>query len=526
MRRVLLTSASAALVCAWLASCADQTNGSFPKLPDAEDGGGDDAGSEDGGGVTGDKSRGFLLSGTVIGPSGPFDGQVLVGSDGVIACAEAGTTCEKDPKAEGVARIAADVIAPGLIDTHNHILFDIFDNSDWAPTKTYQNHDDWTKATNEPRYPVMVDVKQCLEDASQGKPTWCPAKFDGAGSLKCEMNKWGELKGLVAGETSIVGLAGSALPCFDGLVRSIDTQWNGLGSDKIQTSALFPPSKTTADGVCRNYGTGTTNAFLIHCGEGIDARSLDEFATLGTVTTTPECLYHQATAVTHGTAFTAAQFATMKQKGMKLTWSPASNVALYGQTTNIPAALDAGVLVSLAPDWSMGGSQNMLDEMRFAKKWSDTKWGGRLKAQDLVTMSTANAATVLGLGDRLGKIAKGYLADIFAVTGDKGAPYEAILAATPKTVRFTMIGGRLFYGDAELKSAGNNGACEDLDVCGATKFVCVADPTKTSDKLNQTFAQVKAALEAAMVDIDQVRPDRGTGPSFAPLAPVVACASK
>ena len=29
------------------------------------------------------------------------------------------------------------------------------------------------------------------------------------------------------------------------------------------------------------------------------------------------------TAITHGTAFTATEFATMAQKGMKLTWSPA-----------------------------------------------------------------------------------------------------------------------------------------------------------------------------------------------------------
>src|SRR5438034_328506 len=66
------------------------------------------------------------------------------------------------------------VIAPGLIDTHNHILFDIFDDDDWLPTKAYTNHDQWP---NEARYQAMLDVKQCLEDASQGKPTWCPATY-------------------------------------------------------------------------------------------------------------------------------------------------------------------------------------------------------------------------------------------------------------------------------------------------------------------------------------------------------------
>jgi len=103
------------------------------------------------------------------------------------------------------------VIAPGLIDTHNHILFDIFDDSDWLPAAVYANHDEWPA---EPRYQAMLDVKQCLEDASQGKPAWCPATYDGAGNLKCEMDKWGELKGLIAGTTSIVGLPGISSKCF------------------------------------------------------------------------------------------------------------------------------------------------------------------------------------------------------------------------------------------------------------------------------------------------------------------------
>ena len=128
--------------------------------------------------------------------------------------------------------------------------------------------------------------------------------------------------------------------------------------------------------MCANYTSGKTAAYLIHIGEGIDQAARDEFAKLGTLTTTSGCLYAPQTTITHGTSFTATEFATMKTKDMKLTWSPASNVALYGATTNIPLALDNGIIVSLAPDWSMGGSQNMLDELRFAKKLSDTQLGG------------------------------------------------------------------------------------------------------------------------------------------------------
>ncbi len=518
MRRVIAPSFVAALL-AVLASCSDQTNPTSPNVvPEA---GPDEDAGEDAGPivVTGDPNKGYLLEGTVIGENDPFEGQVLVGTDGIIACAEPGEACAADPKAEGVARLKVEVIAPGLIDTHNHILFDIFDGTDWLPTKQYGNHNDWTMASNEPRYPVMVDVKQCLEDASQGKPTWCPTKFDGTGNVRCEMEKFGELKGLIAGTTSIVGLAGTSSNCFSTIARSVDTAFAGLESDKIQTSALFPPSKSTADGACANYASGKTAAFLIHVGEGTDAKALGEFATLGTVTTTQGCLYAPQTVVTHGTSFTTAEFATMGSKGMKLVWSPASNVALYGTTANIPAALDANITVAVAPDWSMGGSPNMLDEMRFAKDWSDKHFAGRLSAKDVVNMGTKNAAVALALGDKLGVLKKGYLADLFVVSGDKKAPYDAILAATPKEVRFTMLGGRVLYGDGPLKVLTTQ-QCEDFEACGASKFVCVASASG-SDKLAQTYAEIKATLEAALVDIDGARPPGGA--NFAPLTPVASC---
>ena len=167
----------------------------------------------------------------------------------------------------------------------------------------------------------------------------------------------------------------------------------------------------------------------------------------------------------------------MKAKEMKLTWSPASNVALYGATTNIPLALDNGILVALAPDWSMGGSQNMLDELRFAKSYSDTKWGGRLKSQDLHTMATKNGAIILGVSDKLGTIKKGMLADIFAVRGARTAPYDTIVGASAKDVALTMVGGKVLYGDTSFRAVGSGGAsCEDFDSCGTPKFLCVAVP--------------------------------------------------
>jgi 5-methylthioadenosine/S-adenosylhomocysteine deaminase len=460
----------------------------------------------------------ILLLGTVVTPDVTYDGEVLVEAT-TITCAAAGTACESAAGAAGATIIDTHgVIAPGLIDTHNHILFDVFDDDDWLPSAVYTNHTQWP---NEPRYKAMLDVKQCLADDSEGKPAWCPTTYAGAASLKCEMDKWGELKGMIAGTTSIVGLPGTSAACFGSLSRSIDVPQNGLGSDSIQTSALFPPSRASGDGVCSNFTSLSTNAYLIHVGEGTDATALGEWSTLGTLTTTDGCLYAPQTAITHGTAFTANELGQMAAYGMKLTWSPKSNVALYGATTNIPAALDAGLLVALAPDWSMGGSQNLLDELRFADSWDNQNFGDQLAARDLVLMTTKNAATVLALEGKLGSIAPGMMADLVVVSRSASDPYASIVAATPADVRLTMVGGAILYGDAQLSAAApQSPGCEPFDACGTAKFLCVAT-TSTTDKLDESYAQIHAALDAAMTDVDSLTPSDGY--SFAPVAPILKC---
>lgn len=489
--------------------------------PDATDGGADAGG--DGGAtsppltVTPGASDRLLLRGTIVTPSVVVDGEVLVEGQTITCVAP---SCATQPGAAGATRIETHgVIAPGLVDTHNHILFDVFDDSDWLPSRVYQNHDQWP---NEPKYQAMLDVKQCLESASQGKPTWCPDRYAGALSLKCEMDKFGELKGLVAGTTSIVGLAGTTSACFSSLARSIDAAQNGLGQDKIQTSALFPPSRSAGDGVCANFASLRTDAYLIHVGEGTDARSLGELLRLGTVTTTPGCLYAPQTTITHGTAFGPTELAQMAAANMKLTWSPASNVALYGATTNIPAARAAGLTVALAPDWSMGGSQNLLDELRFADAWDDAHFGDVLGAKDLVEMTTSNASAAIALSGRIGTLAPGALADIMVVAKTGSDPYRSIVAARPRDVRLTMVGGKILYGDPALAPAmPATPGCEALTLCGAPKLLCVAEAT-TANKLGQTYAEIRAALEAAMIDVDTLTP--GDGFDFAPLPPLVNCA--
>ncbi len=454
----------------------------------------------------------LLLKGTVVTPDQVFAGEVLV-VDENIACAA--PSCAGAVGAMGATVVdTKGIIFPGLIDTHNHILYDIFDESDWAPTQSYTNHNQWP---NDARYGAMVDCKQYINGEGSS-----PVDFG------CELDKYGELKGLIAGTTSIVGAATPAnRSCYGSLSRTIDQSSNGLGADAVQVATLFPNS-TSANGVCTNFTSGKTHAYLIHIAEGVDQSALNEFTTLGTVTTPDGCLYDPKTAIVHGTALGDTELQLMAQSGMSLVWSPRSNVFLYGagtdlsKTTDIPLALSKGINIALAPDWSLGGSQNLLDELRFADMLDNTMWGDVLSPKMLVEMVTTNAAKALGLSSVLGSIEVGKKADLMVVSGDAAAPYDALLAATPADVRLVLVGGTPLYGDAALKAIGPaSPGCEDLDVCCQSKFVCVAAPGGTAtNKLGQTYAEIVANLTTALTDYDALGLSQW---SFSPLVPLVKC---
>ena len=452
----------------------------------------------------------LLLKGTVLTPDGPIDGEVYIEGN-TIACVAASCSA----RATGATVIETHgIISPGLIDAHNHALFDVFDESDWTPTQTYANHD---AALAAPGFVALRTAKQYLDGEDR-------SPFD----LACEMDKYGEMKGLIAGTTSIVAAPGISRGCYASLARTIDTSANDLPADKVQTSTTVPSSTSIADGVCTSFTSNQTNAYLVHVAEGVDTGSKDEFDQLGTISTVDGCLYDSRTTIVQGTALGDGEMAQMGVAGMGLVWSPRSNVSLYGggtdltKTTDIQLALTRGVSVSIAPDWSIGGSQNILDELRFAHQVDSARWGTMFNAKTLFEMVTIHPALALHVSEYVGTIEVGKRADIAVFRGDVTKPYDSILAATPREVTAVFVDGRLLYGDAALEAAGPaNATCESLDVCCRPKVACVAETTGTAtDKLAQTLAEFSQAISDALVAYDAL--GRSDVP-FSPIAPLVKC---
>src|SRR4051812_23464477 len=68
-----------------------------------------------------------LIGGTIVTPDQVITGHVLIEADRITCVGD----CVNEPGAAQATVIETHgIIAPGLIDTHNHILFDVFDNDD------------------------------------------------------------------------------------------------------------------------------------------------------------------------------------------------------------------------------------------------------------------------------------------------------------------------------------------------------------------------------------------------------------
>jgi len=458
-----------------------------------------------------------LLQGTVLTPTQVISGEVLV-EDDLVTCVAA--SCSGEPGASTASVVQTNgIILPGLINTNTHVQYGIFDESDWTPAQVYTNHNQWI---SEARYEALIDAKQYLNGES-GSPV----------SLSCELNKYGELQALISGTTSVVGksIPGNR-PC---LARTIDQSSNALCAaspgqacaDSVQTHSLMP-SASSADAVCQNMADGDTHAYFVQLAEGVDQDAGDEWDDLYSVTTVDGCLFDPRTTLVYGTALGSSEFTAMATYGMGLSWSPGSNVALYGgstdlsQTTDIPLAVAAGLTISLSTGFPPVASSSLFEEMRVADEVDNTQWGDILTPRMLLEMVTVNAAEQLALEGSIGQLMVGLKADILVIGGDVTSPYEAVLAATGRDVRLVMVNGTTVYGDSQLQPLGPaTPGCETLTLCGAPKFLCVAvEGQPAATLLDQTLTDIESNLSTALQAYDDL--DLSAW-DFHPLAPLAVC---
>jgi 5-methylthioadenosine/S-adenosylhomocysteine deaminase len=411
------------------------------------------------------QSTPIALTGTLVMPQDVIENGTVLIQDGRIVASGAAV---KIPA--GAKTIHTDgVIAPGLIDLHNHLTWNIFPR--WKPTEEFGNRYDWQQ---KPVYNILLTVPhQAIVDAG----------------LECEAERYAEVKAITEGETSLTGSMQQS--CNERLDRDLDVAGGaqlgpGLGSIiyNVFPLQMSPQALAEADAALSATPRGS---LLIHIAEGgpHDAAAAREFQQLK-----GRGLLRPGVSLIHAVGIKPEGFVEMAAHGVGFIWSPRSNVELYGDTANVAAAKSAGVTMALAPDWSPTGSDGLLGELNYASVWNQTQKPPLFTERDLVMMATANAAELVNLSPQIGSLSAGHAADLIVVKKPTAShdAYWTLTHSTPADVQLVMIGGVAMYGDAAtMQVLASEG--ERLEVCGAAKTLTLP---------GKPFAETARVLDHAL----------------------------
>jgi hypothetical protein len=315
-----------------------------------------------------------------------------------------------------------------------------------------------------------------------------------------DLVRWGELRQVLAGTTSVAGSGGQA-----GLLRNVDrvnisataANQEGLGEPPLffDTFPLGDSAGAELTSGC-DYPSIVTprelpgqSSYLPHVAEGIETSARNEFRCLTGQGTGSQDIIRARTAVIHGVGLTAEDIGIMAERGAGLIWSPRSNLSLYGETAMVPAFRRMGVNIALGSDWLQSGSMNVLRELQCADYLNTSYYGYTFSDEQLWRMVTASAADLTDTWEKVGRIARGKVADlaIFRLRSFATNPHRAVITANPEDVVLTVRGGKPLYGDQAVVTALTQDECDALEVCGAAKVVCV------KSEVGKTLAELQAA---------------------------------
>ncbi len=405
-----------------------------------------------------------------------YQGRVWIGDDGMIAAVTKGRQAGPAGFDEApVVDVGRALVLPGLIDLHNHLAYNTLPL--WTePTRTtpFPHHNSWPGAAS---YAAAV--------------TWPAYAFITAAPE--ELLAYVETKAIVGGSTSVQGSPPKNRPRDGWLVRNVEDETWGTGdANLVYASTLTMKPAALAERANRMRGG---SSFIYHCGEGqrgsIVATEYRDAAAAG-------CLQDRFVAV-HCNAVDPAAFGQWTPPGA-IAWSPLSNLWLYGTTTDIPAALRAGLRVCLGSDWGPSGSKNVLGELKVARLIADHN-GWDLSDEDLVRMVTANPGDVLARswGHQTGRLEPGAAGDVTVLAAPPRAePYRAVVRATERDVSLVVIDGAARYGTKALMTAAAAAPVTPVSVGGQSRLLGLSRPDDPTAAW--PWPQVLARLEQVRTD--------------------------
>ena len=118
----------------------------------------------------------------------------------------------------------------------------------------------------------------------------------------------------------------------------------------------------------------------------------------------------------HGVWLDDEDMKRLAARGASVAHNPGSNMRLGSGIADMRSMLDCGINVGIGTDGaSSSDNLNMYEAMRFASLASKVRgpdWQRWITTKEVLEAATAGSAKALGFGDKLGRLAPGYKADI------------------------------------------------------------------------------------------------------------------
>ena len=438
-----------------------------------------------------DSSRAFLLKGRVVTMDGENnvinDGNVMI-RDGKIT----GVWASNSNPPAGVDFTDVPIVEtegtiyPGLIDLHNHVHYNHIPLWDFEVHLSESQKSEEGGYTNRYQWGNNWDYGPSI--------TWMKTNIQSTyrWDMASEQMKYAEVQAVAGGVTAMQGSPSSGTQAWDSIL-SRNIELYNFGQDGISTCAVCGAADDdyTGSHLISQSESGTLNAWFVHLSEGVDQSSKDEFDALWN-----KGLIMDETIVIHGTALDSTQFSQMASVDSELVWSPLSNLLLYGDTTDVVAADQAGVSISISPDWGPSGSKNNLHELKVADMWNTNNLGNHFSNYELVQMVTSNPADATGWTPFVGRIKADLYADLVVIDTFHEDPYRNLIEAIDADVALTIVQGKAVFGDVDLMQQLQGDDWEYVNGTGFQKAVDVTSLTEVDG--SQTFAEIEAGLAMAM----------------------------
>ncbi|MBM3736097.1 MAG: amidohydrolase [Acidobacteria bacterium] len=351
------------------------------------------------------------------------------------------------------------ILAPGLVNTHNHAPMSLFRGI--ADDMRLQ---DWLEKFIFPAEAKNVTAEFCrwgtrlavLEMLLSGTTTYTDMYY--FEDVIAEETRNAGMRG-VLGET-VIGFPVPDAKTPAAALAFAENYIQRFAKDALITPAIAPHAVYTVPADVLKQARALANKYgvplLIHLSEtkreNVEAEAKHRMSPTRLLDSLG--ILNGRTLGAHGVWLDDADLDILRKRGTGIAHCPSSNMKLASGAAPVVKQLRAGLNVGLGTDGPAGSNNDfsLFEEMDLAAKLQKVSLldPQALPAKDALAMATIYGARALGMGDRIGSLEKGKLADLIVVRTDQPHalpmydPYsQMVYALKGSDVRDVMINGRL-----------------------------------------------------------------------------------